>query len=193
MAGDWRRAWRFWGSCGLMGVGSCESDWFAKVAVRDEEVVLLEQTLIILKPDAVQRRLVGKIIGRFEEKGLRLAGMKFMRISRQLAERHYEVHRGKPFYPGLIEYITSGPVVVMVLAGPKAIEVTRKMMGKTFGYEAEPGTIRGDFGISRTLNLVHGSDGEETARKEISLYFGKDEVVDFSMCDEAWSVQKESV
>lgn len=153
----------------------------------------MEQTLIILKPDAVQRRLAGKIIQRFEEKGLRLAAMKFMRISRLLAERHYEVHRGKPFYPSLIEYITSGPVIVMVLAGPKVIEVTRKMMGKTFGYEAEPGTIRGDFGISRTLNLIHGSDGSETAEKEISLYFTKDELVDFAMCDETWSLQKENV
>ena len=105
----------------------------------------MEQTLIILKPDAVQRRLVGKVLQRFEDKGLRIAAMKFMRISKQLAERHYEVHKGKPFYPSLIEYITSGPVLVMVLAGPKVIEVTRKMMGKTFGYEAEPGTIRGDF------------------------------------------------
>jgi nucleoside-diphosphate kinase len=153
----------------------------------------LEQTLIILKPDAVQRRLVGKIVQRFEDKGLRIAGMKLMRISRQLAERHYEVHRGKPFYPSLIEYITSGPVIVMVLAGPKVVEVTRKLMGKTFGYEAEPGTIRGDFGISRTLNLIHGSDGAETAEKEISLYFGKDEMVDFAMCDETWSLQKENV
>ena len=153
----------------------------------------MEQTLIILKPDAVQRRLVGKVLQRFEDKGLRIAAMKFMRISRQLAERHYEVHKGKPFYPSLIEYITSGPVLVMVLAGPKVIEVTRKMMGKTFGYEAEPGTIRGDFGISRTLNLIHGSDGPETAVTEINLYFAKDEIVDFAMCDEPWSIQKENV
>jgi nucleoside-diphosphate kinase len=153
----------------------------------------LEQTLIILKPDAVQRRLVGKILQRFEDKGLRIAAMKFMQISRSLAERHYEVHKGKPFYPSLIEYITSGPVVVMVLAGPKAIEVTRKMMGKTFGYEAEPGTIRGDYGISRTLNLVHGSDGPESATKEISLYFAPEEMVSFAMCDEPWSIQVEMV
>ncbi len=158
-----------------------------------KEEMHLEQTLIILKPDAVQRRLVGKIIGRFEDKGLRIAAMKFMRISRGLAERHYEVHKGKPFYPSLIEYITSGPVLVMVLAGPKVIDVTRKMMGKTFGYEAEPGTVRGDFGISRTLNLVHGSDAPETAAKEIALYFAKDEMVDFAMCDEPWSIQAEGV
>ncbi len=153
----------------------------------------MEQTLIILKPDAVQRRLIGKIIQRFEDKGLRIAAMKFMQISRELAERHYAVHKGKPFYPNLIEYITSGPVAVMVLAGPKAIEVSRKMMGKTFGYEAEPGTIRGDFGNSRTLNLIHGSDGLETAKEEISLYFSKDEIVDYAMADEAWVVQAENV
>lgn len=153
----------------------------------------MEQTLIILKPDAVQRRLIGRILQRFEDKGLRIAAMKFMRISRPLAERHYEVHKGKPFYPGLIEYITSGPVIVMVLAGPQIVAVTRKMMGKTFGFEAEPGTIRGDFGISRTLNLVHGSDAPETAEKEISLYFSKDEMVEFAMCDEPWSIQKENV
>lgn len=153
----------------------------------------MEQTLIILKPDAVQRRLIGRILQRFEEKGLRIAAMKFMRISKELAARHYAVHAGKPFYPSLIEYITCGPVLVMVLAGPKVIEVTRKMMGKTFGYEAEPGTIRGDFGISRTLNLVHGSDGAETAAMEIALYFGKDEIVEFAMCDEPWSIQEENV
>jgi nucleoside-diphosphate kinase len=153
----------------------------------------LEQTLIILKPDAIQRRLVGKVLQRFEDKGLRIAAMKFMRISKQLAERHYAVHKAKPFYPSLIEYITSGPVLVMVLTGPKVIEVSRKMMGKTFGYEAEPGTIRGDFGISRTLNLIHGSDGPETAATEIALYFARDEIVDFAMCDAPWSIQAEGV
>lgn len=153
----------------------------------------MEQTLIIIKPDAVQRRLVGRIVQRFEDKGLRIAAMKFMRISRDLAERHYAVHKGKPFYPGLIDYITSGPVVVMVLAGPKVIEIVRRMMGKTFGYEAEPGTIRGDYGLSRTFNLIHGSDAPETAQQEISLYFAADEIVDFAMADESWAVQREGV
>ncbi len=153
----------------------------------------MEQTLIILKPDAVQRRLIGRIIQRFEDKGLRIAAMKFMRIDRTLAERHYEVHKGKPFYPSLIEYITSGPVLVMVLAGPKVIDVTRRMMGKTFGYEAEPGTIRGDYGISRTLNLIHGSDAPATAATEIPLYFTRDELVEFAMCDEPWSIQADGV
>ena len=153
----------------------------------------MEQTLVILKPDAVQRRLIGRIIQRFEDKGLRIAAMKFMRIPTDLAERHYAVHKGKPFYPSLIEYITSGPVLVMVLAGPKAIDVTRKMMGATFGYDAAPGTIRGDFGISRTLNLVHGSDGADSAGKEISLFFRADEIVEFSMCDEPWAIQTQNV
>jgi nucleoside-diphosphate kinase len=153
----------------------------------------LEQTLVILKPDAVQRRLLGRIIQRFEDKGLRIAAVKFMRISKDLAERHYAVHKGKPFYPSLIEYITSGPVLVMVLAGPKAIDVTRRMMGATFGYDAEPGTVRGDFGISRTLNLVHGSDGPDSAGKEIALFFSKDEIIDFSMCDEPWAIQTQNV
>jgi nucleoside-diphosphate kinase len=155
--------------------------------------ILLEQTLVILKPDAVQRRLLGRIIQRFEDKGLRIAAVKFMRISKDLAERHYAVHKGKPFYPSLIEYITSGPVVVMVLAGPQAIAVTRKMMGKTFGFEAEPGTIRGDYGISRTLNLIHGSDGPDSAGKEIALFFSKDEIIEFNMCDEPWAIQTQNV
>ena len=129
----------------------------------------MERTLIILKPDCLQRRLVGRIVQRFEEKGLSLAAMKLMQISRELAERHYAVHKDKPFYPGLIEYITSGPVVVMVIVGAGAIAMSRKMMGKTFGPEAEPGTIRGDFGASKTYNLIHGSDSPESAATEIDL------------------------
>ena len=113
----------------------------------------MQRTLIILKPDAVQRRLTGRIIERFEDKGLAIAGMKLMRISRDLAERHYAPHKEKPFYPPLIDYITSGPVVVMVLQGERAIEIARALMGKTFGYEAAPGTIRGDFGSSRMCAL----------------------------------------
>lgn len=143
----------------------------------------MEKTLIILKPDCVQRRLVGTILQRFEQKGLTLAAMKLMQISRELAEQHYAVHKGKPFYPGLIEYITSGPVVLMVIAGPNAISISRKLMGKTFGYEAEPGTIRGDFGSSRTYNLVHGSDAPETAQTEIALYFKPEEILDYTPAD----------
>jgi nucleoside-diphosphate kinase len=139
----------------------------------------VERTLIILKPDAIQRRLVGRVLQRFEEKGLIIAGMKFMQISRDLAERHYAVHQGKPFYPGLIDYITSGPVVVLVLQGPRVIEMSRTLMGKTFGFEAQPGTIRGDFGASRSYNLVHGSDSPESAATEIPLYFQAEELVDY--------------
>ncbi|MFQ5589685.1 MAG: nucleoside-diphosphate kinase [Phycisphaerae bacterium] len=146
----------------------------------------MERTLIILKPDAVQRRLIGRITQRFEDKGLSIVGMKFMRVSRELAERHYAPHRGKPFYPPLIDYITSGPVVVMVLQGDRSVAIARKLMGATFGYEADPGTIRGDFGVSRTFNLVHGSDSPETAAAEIALYFADDELLDYSPADGDW-------
>ena len=146
----------------------------------------MERSLIILKPDAVQRRLIGRITQRFEEKGLIVVGMKFMRISRELAERHYAPHKGKPFYPGLIDYITSGPVVLMVLQGDRCIEITRTLMGKTFGFEAAPGTIRGDFGASRTCNLVHGSDSAETAATEIALFFSEDELIDYTPAGNEW-------
>jgi len=146
----------------------------------------MERTLIILKPDAVQRRLVGRILQRFEEKGLAVVGLKLMHIARELAERHYAPHKGKPFYPGLIDYITSGPVVVMVLAGNRCIEIARTMMGKTFGYEGAPGTIRGDFGASRSFNLVHGSDAPESAKTEIALYFRESELLDYAPVDRNW-------
>ena len=143
----------------------------------------MEKTLIICKPDCVQRRLVGRIIQRFEDKGLTLAAVKMIRISRDLAERHYAPHKGKPFYPGLIDYITSGPVLVMVVAGPRAIAVCRKLMGKTFGFDAEPGTIRGDFGASKTLNLIHGSDSPESAATEIALLFKPQEILEYAPVD----------
>lgn len=146
----------------------------------------MERSLLILKPDAVQRRLVGRIVQRLEDKGLVLAGMKLMRISRDLAERHYAPHKGKPFYPGLIDYITRGPVVVMVVQGPRSIEIARTLMGKTFGYEAAPGTIRGDFGASRSYNLIHGSDSPESAKTEIELYFRADELLDYAPAGTEW-------
>jgi nucleoside-diphosphate kinase len=146
----------------------------------------VEQTLIILKPDCVHRRLIGRLIRRFEDKGLTIAAMKLMQISRDLAERHYAPHKGKPFYPGLINYITSGPVVVMVVAGPRAITISRKLMGKTFGFDAEPGTIRGDFGASMTYNLIHGSDSPESAAEEIALYFKPEDILDYSTVDSVW-------
>jgi len=146
----------------------------------------VERSLIILKPDAVQRRLIGRIIRRFEDKGLVVIGMKLIQITRELAERHYAPHKGKPFYPGLIDYITGGPVVVMVLQGDRCIEISRTLMGKTFGYEAAPGTIRGDFGASRTYNLVHGSDSPESAATEIALYFTDEELIDYAPTGSEW-------
>jgi len=146
----------------------------------------MERTLIILKPDAIQRRLIGRIVQRFEDKGLVVAGMKVMRISRELAERHYAPHKGKPFYPGLIDYITRGPVVVLVLQGDRCIEISRTLMGKTFGYEAAPGTIRGDFGASRSYNLIHGSDASESAKSEIALYFKPEELVEYMPVGSEW-------
>jgi len=146
----------------------------------------MERTLIILKPDAIQRRLIGRVIQRFEDKGLAVVAVKLMRIARELAERHYAPHKGKPFYPGLIDYITSGPVVVMVLQGERCIDIARTLMGKTFGYEAAPGTIRGDFGASRSFNLVHGSDSPDSARIEIALYFQEKELLDYAPPDRTW-------
>jgi len=150
----------------------------------------MERTLIILKPDALQRRLTGRILQRFEDKGLVIAGLKLIRISRELAEEHYAPHKGKPFYPPLIDYITSGPVMVLVLAGERCIEIARALMGKTFGYEAAPGTIRGDFGASRSYNLVHGSDSPESAATEIALYFKDDELLDYAPAGSEWVFPK---
>ena len=148
----------------------------------------MERTLIILKPDAIQRRLIGAITGRFERKGLKIVAMRLMQIDRELAERHYAVHKGKPFYKGLLAFITSGPVVVMVAQGPGAIDICRKLMGATFGMEAEPGTIRGDFGCTKTFNLVHGSDSLETAAFEIPLYFRDEDFVEYTQDDARWLI-----
>jgi len=137
----------------------------------------MERTLIIVKPDAVQRGLIGEIVARFERRGLKIVGMKFMQIDEALARRHYGVHEGKPFFAGLIRYITSAPVVVMVLEGNRAIEAARSTMGATNPVQAAPGTIRADYGMEIGRNLVHGSDGPETAAKEIALFFAEDELV----------------
>jgi len=139
----------------------------------------METTLLFVKPDGVQRGVVGKIITRFEEKGLQIVGLKMIQLTPELAERHYAVHVGKPFYEGLLRYVTSDPIVVMALRGIRAIDVCRKMMGATFGHQAEPGTIRGDFGISGSYNLIHGSDSVENAQKELTLYFTKDELCEW--------------
>lgn len=145
-----------------------------------------ETTLIIIKPDAVQRGLIGRIIARIEDKGLIIAGMKIMQISTELAERHYAPHKGKPFYPGLIDYITCGPVVVMAVSGQRAIDIMRTLMGKTFGFEAQPGSIRGDFSSSKTYNLIHGSDSPETAEHELALYFTPQELLHYKTACSPW-------
>lgn len=146
----------------------------------------MERTLIIIKPDGVQRRLAGRIISRFEEKGLKIVALKMMRISRELSETHYAVHKGKKFYDSLIKFITSSPVVVMAVEGLNAIAIARRMMGKTFGSEAEPGTIRGDFGVSNSFNLIHGSDSAQAAEFELGLFFEPGEILDYEQADGAW-------
>jgi len=146
----------------------------------------VERTLVILKPDAVQRGLVGEIVQRFERRGLRIAAMKLMHIDRELAEKHYAVHKGKPFYSGLIEYITSSPVVVMVIEAGGAIDIVRRTMGATNPAEAAPGTIRADFGLEVGRNLVHGSDGPDTAAFEVSLFFEDEEILSYSRDTDGW-------
>jgi len=146
----------------------------------------VERTLVIIKPDAVQRGLIGEIITRLEQRGLKLAGMKFMQITPELASRHYAVHKGKSFYEPLVAYITSSPVVVMVWEGKQAIEVVRKTMGATNPAKAEPGTIRADFAVEIGRNLVHGSDGPETAAFEVGLFFREDELVTWTRDAERW-------
>src|SRR6187455_2169899 len=136
----------------------------------------MERTLILLKPDAVQRRLVGDLIAKFERKGLRLAGMKLLQTPKALAEKHYEVHKERPFYGSLISFLTSGPTVAMVLEGREAVVVARNLIGATDGVKAAPGTIRGDFALSVQNNLIHGSDSVENAQKEIALWFRPEEL-----------------
>ena len=146
----------------------------------------MERTLIIIKPDAVQRGLVGQIITRFERRGLRLAALKLIHIDESLAERHYAIHKGKPFYEPLIQYITSSPVVVLVLEGNDAIEIARRTMGATNPAEATPGTIRADFGLEIGRNLVHGSDGPDTAAIEVPLFFTEDEILSYERDTDRW-------
>tara|TARA_R110002072_G_scaffold42064_21_gene119111 strand:- start:433569 stop:434039 length:471 start_codon:yes stop_codon:yes gene_type:complete len=146
----------------------------------------METTLIILKPDAVQRGLMGKIITRFEDKGLAIVGMKMMTISQELAGTHYKDHAGKPFYDGLVGFMTSSPVLVMAIRGVGAISICRKMMGATFGSNADAGTIRGDFGVSNSFNLVHGSDSAEAAEREIGLFFNDGDVQELDRAIEGW-------
>ncbi|GAC1322069.1 MAG: nucleoside-diphosphate kinase [Chloroflexota bacterium] len=145
-----------------------------------------QRTLIIVKPDAVQRGLIGPILSRFEQKGLRLAALKLIHINRDLAERHYAVHQGKPFYDGLVSFITSSPVVVGVLEGPDAIVATRTIMGATNPVTADPGSIRGLYALEIGQNLIHGSDSPETAAYEIDLYFRPEDIVTYRRDVDRW-------
>jgi nucleoside-diphosphate kinase len=150
----------------------------------------LERTLVIIKPDGVHRGLMGEIIGRLERRGLRLAAMKFMLVSKALAERHYAVHKGKPFYEGLVAYITSGPVAVMAWEGSKSIEAVRQTVGATNPTNAAPGTLRADLALDIGRNLIHASDGAETATFELGLWFKPDELVEWARDGERWAFEK---
>jgi nucleoside-diphosphate kinase len=145
-----------------------------------------QRTLVIFKPDAVQRQLVGQITARFEAKGLKLVGLRLCRLGRQVLETHYATHKGKVFYEPLVRFMSSGPVVLLVLEGKDAVAVVRAMMGPTFGPDAPSGTIRGDFGMSKRFNLLHGSDSAEAAAKEIALFFRPDELVDYDLAAVNW-------
>ena len=146
----------------------------------------MEKSLVIIKPDGVQRGLIGEIIMRLERRGLKIVAMKMMQISKELAAKHYGVHVGKPFYQPLIEYITSSPVVVMAVEGKQAIEITRATMGATDPAQAAPGTIRADLGLEIGRNLIHGSDGPETALFELGLFFGQDEILSWDRGTDRW-------
>jgi nucleoside-diphosphate kinase len=146
----------------------------------------MQRTLVLLKPDCVQRRLIGTLIQRFEQKGLRLVGLKFVQANRDLAEKHYAVHKGKPFYESLLNFLTSGPTVAIVWEGREAVAVVRTLMGATDGAKSPPATIRGDFALSVQNNLIHGSDSAENAALEIALWFSANELVSYQPTDAAW-------
>lgn len=149
----------------------------------------MERTFLMIKPDGVQRNLVGEIIQRFETKGFTLVGLKMMQVSSELAEKHYAVHKERPFFPSLVDFITSSPVVAMVWEGEGVIASARKIIGATNPLNAEPGTIRGDFGISVGRNLIHGSDGPETAKDEVSLWFSDAELANWTPAITPWVVE----
>ena len=150
-----------------------------------------ERTLVLVKPDGVQRLLAGRVISRFEDRGLKIVAMKLMPVSRKLAETHYAVHAARPFFAGLVDFITSGPVVAFVLEGPNAITVVRSMVGATKPHEAAPGTIRGDIGLETAKNLIHASDAPETAAAEIALWFTPGELVDYTRGVDDWVLSDE--
>jgi nucleoside-diphosphate kinase len=145
-----------------------------------------ERTLVLVKPDGVQRLLVGRILARFEDRGLKLAGLKLVQVDRALAEQHYAVHREKPFFEGLLAFITSGPLVALAVDGPNAIAIVRAMVGATRPHEAAAGTIRGDLAVETAQNLVHASDGAETAAAELALWFKPGELVDYDREIDRW-------
>ena len=146
----------------------------------------MQQTLVIVKPDGVQRGLVGKILARFEERGMKLVAMKMLQVSRALAEQHYAVHKGKFFYEDLVNYISSSPVVVMVMEGHEVIGAVRKMVGATKPWEADPGSIRGTYAMMGLRNLIHASDAPETAKSEVALWFKPDELVSYTRDIDRW-------
>ncbi len=146
----------------------------------------MEKTFVMLKPDAIQRSLSGEIIARLERRGLKLIALKMLRISKELAERHYGEHQGKPFFQSLVDFITSGPVIAMVWEGQNAVQVVRKMMGSTDPQTAEPGTIRGDFALFMGNNIIHGSDSANSAEREISLFFKDEEIINYIKTGESW-------
>jgi nucleoside-diphosphate kinase len=150
--------------------------WTAPPSLAQRNNKVMERTLVLLKPDCVQRRLVGRVLARFEDKGFNVIAMKLMRVTPELSKKHYAEHVSKPFYPGLEKFITGAPVVAMVVEGLEAIRVVREMLGATSGLKAAAGTIRGDFSSSRQMNLVHASDGPEAASREIALYFRNEEI-----------------
>ncbi|MBD2328322.1 nucleoside-diphosphate kinase [Alkalinema sp. FACHB-956] len=146
----------------------------------------MERTFVAVKPDGVQRGLVSEIIGRFEKKGFKLVGLKLMSVSKELAESHYDVHRERPFFAGLVEFITSGPIVAIVLEGDGVVAAARKIIGATNPLTAEPGTLRGDFGVNIGRNIIHGSDAIETAQREIALWFKEEELVSWTPTISPW-------
>ena len=149
----------------------------------------MQKTLVLLKPDAVQRGLVGELVSRLERKGLKLVGMKLVRMDDALARQHYAEHVGKPFFKGLAEFITSGPLVAMAIEGEDAICMVRTLMGETNPANAAPGTVRGDYAVSIGLNLVHGSDSPESAQRELALFFKEDEILEYDRATDPWIIE----
>ncbi|HYE80245.1 MAG TPA: nucleoside-diphosphate kinase [bacterium] len=150
----------------------------------------MERSFTMIKPDGVQRRLVGRILQRFEEKGLRIVGLKLIAMGKPQAESLYGVHKGRPFYDSLVSFVTSSPVVVIVVEGNQAVAVVRKLLGATFGFNAEPGSIRGDYGSSKGFNLIHGSDSPDSAAREIPIFFQESELVRYEHADNVWVLEE---